>query len=71
LGGPGEYQLPRLGPENQKGVDLMKKEKKKYIKPVIKKNDPLVNITFASVTPTPTAMTITGGSVAAGAATPT
>ncbi len=50
----------------------MKKEKKKYTKPVIKKNDPLVNITFASTTTTsPGALTITGGSVAAGAATPT
>lgn len=26
----------------------MKKEKKKYSKPVVKKNEPLVNITFAS-----------------------
>jgi len=26
----------------------MKKEKKKYTKPVVKKNQPLVNITFAS-----------------------
>ncbi|HUT52586.1 MAG TPA: hypothetical protein VM658_04290 [bacterium] len=46
----------------------MKKEKKKYTKPIIKKNDPLVNITFASVGG---AATITGGSVASGAATPT
>lgn len=45
----------------------MKKEKKKYTKPVIKKNDPLVNITFASVG----GVTITGGSAASGAATPT
>ena len=44
----------------------MKKDKKKYTKPVIKKNDPLVNITFASV-----GITITGGSIATGAATPT
>lgn len=46
----------------------MKKEKKKYTKPVIKKNDPLVNITFASIG---SAVTITGGSVATGAASPT
>ncbi len=26
----------------------MKKEKKKYVKPVIKKNEPLKNITFAT-----------------------
>lgn len=32
----------------------MKKEKKKYAKPVVKKNEPLVNITFASpLSPTP------------------
>jgi len=29
----------------------MKKDKKKYTKPVVKKNDPLVNITFASSIP--------------------
>ena len=29
----------------------MKKEKKKYTKPAVKKNDPLVNITFASSMP--------------------
>lgn len=46
----------------------MKKEKKKYTKPVIKRNDPLVNITFASVG---AAGTIQGGAVAGGAATPT
>lgn len=27
---------------------MKKKEKKKYIKPEVKKNEPLVNITFAS-----------------------
>lgn len=26
----------------------MKKDKKKYTKPVVKKNEPLVNVTFAS-----------------------
>lgn len=41
----------------------MNKDKKKYAKPAVKKNDPLVNITFATVT-TGTAMTGTGGSVA-------
>ena len=46
----------------------MKTTKKKYTKPVLTKNDPLVNITFASVG---AAVTITGGSVASGAATPT
>lgn len=30
----------------------MKKDKKKYIKPAVKKNEPLVNITFASLTGT-------------------
>ena len=44
----------------------MKKEKKKYTKPVLKKNDPLVNITFASVG---AALTVTGGTVATGAST--
>jgi len=40
----------------------MKKDKKKYTKPVVKKNEPLVNITFASTaTPTPVG---TGGSPA-------
>ena len=46
----------------------MKKGKKKYTKPTLKKNDPLVNITFASVG---TTGTMTGGATAGGAATPT
>jgi len=35
-----------------------KVEKKKYIKPTVKKNEPLVNITFATAVPLPG----TGGS---------
>ena len=31
----------------------MKKEKKKYIKPEVKKNEPLVNITFSSASNIP------------------
>lgn len=42
--------------------------KKKYIKPSLKKNDPLVNITFASVG---SAGTFTAGAAGTGAATPT
>lgn len=42
----------------------MKKEKKKYSKPVLKKNEPLVNITFASGV-----VAITGGQPASGALT--
>mgnify|MGYP006310934889 CR=1 FL=1 len=42
----------------------MKKDKKKYQKPELKKNQPLVNITFVSG-----AVTITGGSPASGAPT--
>lgn len=52
----------------------MKNEKKKYTKPSLKKNDPLVNITFATAaattgtatttTPPGTAIPGTGGSVA-------
>ena len=30
-----------------------KVEKKKYIKPAVKKNEPLVNITFATAVPLP------------------
>ena len=45
----------------------MKKEKKKYTKPVLKKNDPLVNITFASVAVGPG--TMTGGGIATMAGT--
>jgi hypothetical protein len=42
----------------ERGEILMKKkEKKKYIKPEVKKNEPLVNITFASA-----AIPGTGGS---------
>lgn len=44
----------------------MKKEKKTYTKPVLKKNQPLVNITFATG-----AVSITGGAPASGAASPT
>jgi hypothetical protein len=40
----------------------MKNEKKKYTKPSIKKNEPLVNITFA--TATGTSIPGTGGSAA-------
>ena len=47
----------------------MKKDKKKYVKPVLKKNDPLVNITFASVGGGPG--TFTGGGVATGPGSPT
>lgn len=52
----------------------MKKDKKKYTKPALKKNEPLVNITFASATTpattgtatvtTPTAIPGTGGAAA-------
>jgi hypothetical protein len=42
----------------------MKKEKKKYTKPVLKKNEPLVNITFATGV-----VAITGGTPASGAPT--
>jgi len=45
----------------------MKKEKKQYTKPVLKRNKPLVNITFA--TGAIGAISITGGSPASGAAT--
>jgi len=52
----------------------MKKEKKVYTKPVLKRNEPLVNITFATgaviTTTTITGpVTITGGAPASGAAT--
>jgi hypothetical protein len=53
---------------------LMKKEKKSYTKPVLKKNEPLVNITFATGavgTTAPGTVTITGGAPASGAAAPT
>jgi hypothetical protein len=42
----------------------MKKDKKKYTKPALKKNEPLVNITFATGN-----VTITAGSPASGAST--
>ena len=42
----------------------MKKEKKKYTKPVLKKNEPLVNITFVTG-----AIQITGGTPASGGPT--
>jgi len=43
----------------------MKKEKKKYTKPVVKKNDPLMNVTFATVVVAPaTAVPGTGGTPA-------
>jgi hypothetical protein len=42
----------------------MKKDKKKYTKPALKKNEPLVNITFATGV-----VAITGGSAGSGAAT--
>lgn len=43
----------------------MKKDKKKYTKPVVKKNEPLVNITFASVATSGTATAYgTGGTPA-------
>lgn len=42
----------------------MKKEKKKYTKPALKKNEPLINITFATGV-----VAITGGSPGSGAAT--
>lgn len=42
----------------------MKKNKKKYTKPAVKKNEPLVNVTFASGV-----VAITGGSPGSGAAT--
>jgi len=42
----------------------MKKDKKKYTKPVLKKNEPLVNITFATGV-----VGISGGTPASGAPT--
>jgi hypothetical protein len=43
----------------------MKKDKKKYTRPVVRKNEPLVNITFASGTSIP----VTGGLPGAAMAT--
>ena len=40
------------------------KGKKKYTKPEIKKNEPLVNITFATATGTGTSIPGTGGGAA-------
>jgi len=41
----------------------MKKQKRKYVAPILKKNKPLVNISFASGGVTTTATTTTTGPV--------
>jgi len=44
----GKKFLPPYIQKNKKGVINMKKNKKKYVKPEVKKNKHLVNVTFVS-----------------------